>query len=213
MSRLIAAVLALGVTAAVALAVVLSTRGTHRASLEATRPPGTDRFCGQLPPQGFERPPNTAHTGPYVNARYGYAVTVPPGLTGYTSAAGAPRGFTVVLSRRPPALLRVDAAYDVFYDITANGVHLRDRFDVRLFDTLLQESAASYSLAGVAGGRYRMTVRCARTAQTFLFDSVIVVRDREIYRLDLQSVPQRVSADESLLEQMLRSWRWVAVRN
>jgi len=211
MSRLIAAALALGLTAAVALTVVLG--DARRGRLATTQPQGTDRYCGQLPPPGYDRPPNTAHTGPYLNTTYGYAVTVPAGLTGYTSAAGAPRGYTIVLSRRPPAVLRVDAAYDVFYDITANGVHLRDRFDVRLFDTLLQESSENVSLAGVAGGRYRMTVRCPLTAQIFLFDSVIAVRGREIYRLDLQSVPQRNSADERLLDEMLRSWRWVPVRH
>lgn len=212
MSRLIAAVLALGLTAAVALGVILETGGDRRGGAR-TPSPGTDPYCGQLPSQGFDRPPNIAHTGPYVNDTYGYGLTIPAGVTGYTAATAAQRGFGVVLSRQPPALLRVDAAYDVFYDITAQGVHLRDRFGVRVFDTLLQESSEDYSLAGVPGGRYRMTVRCPRGMQTYVFDSVIAVRGREIYRLDLQTVPQRYRADDAVLEQMLRSWRWLPVRH
>ncbi len=212
MSRLVAAVLALGVTAAVALAVMRGTSGILRRGTSVP-PPGADPYCGQLPSPGFDRPPNAAHSGRYVNDIYGYAVTIPAGLTGYTHATAAPRGFGILLSRQPPAFLRVDAAYDAFYDITAQGVHLRDRFSARLFDTLLQESGVPYSLDGVSGGRYRMTVRCPRSTQTYLFDSVIVVRDREIYRLDLQSVPQRYGADRGVLDTLLRSWSWVPLRH
>jgi hypothetical protein len=210
MNRLIAGALALGVTAAVVLAVMSGTDHTLRRGTGAPQRP--DPYCGELPLEGFDRLPNIAHSGRYVNDIYGYAVTIPAGLTGYTAATGAPRGFAILLSRQPPAVLRVDAAYDVFYDITAQGVHLRDRVGVRLFDTLLQENAGQYSLAGMNGGRYRMTVRCPRSTQTYLFDSVIVVRDREIYRLDLQSVPQRYAADQGVLDAMLRSWSWVPLR-
>jgi hypothetical protein len=212
MNRLIAAALALGVTAAVALA-TLSDTGHSRPKGSRSPPGRIDPYCGQLPPAGADRPPNIAHTGSYLNDTYGYAVTIPSGLTGYTDAHAAPRGFGLVLSRRPPAFLHVDAAYDVLYDITAAGVHLRDRFGVRLFDTLLQESSDAYSLAGVSGGRYRMTVRCAGNRQTYLFDSVIVVRNREIYRVDLQSVPQRYGADEAVMDAMLHTWRWIPVRH
>jgi hypothetical protein len=212
MNRLIAAALALGVTAAVALATLLDT-GRSLPTGSGSPAARIDPYCGQLPPAGADRPPNIGYAGSYLNRTYGYAVTIPSGLTGYNDAHAAPRGFGIVLSRQPPAFLHVDAAYDVLYDITAAGVHLRDRFGVRLFDTLLQESGEDYSLAGVSGGRYRMTVRCAANPQTYLFDSVIVVRDREIYRVDLQSVPQRYRADEDVMDAMLRTWRWVAVQH
>jgi hypothetical protein len=34
------------------------------------------------------------------------------------------------------------------------------------------------------------------------------MRNREIYRLNLQSVPERYAADAKVLNAMLRSWRW-----
>jgi len=55
-------------------------------------------------------------------------------------------------------------------------------------------------------------VRCAGSARIYRYDEVIVVRDREIYRLDLQSVPDRFAADDRVLEAMLRSFSWVPPR-
>ena len=170
------------------------------------------QYCGRVPPPGFELPPNRAYTGRYVNARYGYAVSIPPGFIGFSDAGGPQRGFGIVLSWTPRAYLRVDAAYDVFYDITADGVHRRDIGGVRLFDTLLSDRKMPSALDGFSGGRYLMRVRCADDPGVYVHDDVIVVRRREIYRVELQSVPSRYAADVQLLDAMLSSWSWVPVR-
>jgi hypothetical protein len=39
-----------------------------------------------------------------------------------------------------------------------------------------------------------------------------VLRNREIYRLDLQSTPERYGQDVRYLDAMLKSWRWEALR-
>ncbi len=212
--RMIAAALALGATAAALIVVDLSTRPpVLRASTRRGAPAvQANSYCAAMQGPGFDGRGAIAHTGRYVNATYGYAVTIPPGLTGYTAAAAAPRGFGIILSEQPSAFLRVDAGYDALYDITATGVHLRDTATARLFDKLLQDRSESYSLAGVQGGRYHMTVRCAGSGRIYVYDEVIVVRDREIYRLDLQSVPARLAADDRVLEAMLRSFSWVPLR-
>jgi hypothetical protein len=147
-----------------------------------------------------------AHTGRFSNPVYGYAVTIPTGLTGYAPAAGAIRGITIPLSGK--AWLRVDAAYDALYDITAAGVHTRDSVDVRLFDRLLSDQTESYNLAGVEGGRYRMQVVCRGNADPLVFEAIIAIRNREIYRLDLQTQMSRLSEDEGILDAMARSWSW-----
>jgi hypothetical protein len=105
----------------------------------------------------------------------------------------------------------VDAAYDVYYDITAAGVHRRDINAIRLHDLLVSDQASSYSLDHAAGGRYVTRVQCAGDARVYVHDDVIVMRNREIYRLDLQSVPERYAADVKALNAMLRSWRWQAI--
>jgi hypothetical protein len=46
----------------------------------------------------------------------------------------------------------------------------------------------------------------------YIHDDVIVMRRREIYRVDLQTVPERYSQDVKLLEGIVRSWRWVPVK-
>jgi hypothetical protein len=169
-------------------------------------------FCGTQPPAGFDQPPNHVHTGRYLNQLYGYSVDIPASLSAYAKPEGPERGFGIVLSWLPRAYLSVDAAYDVFYDITADGVHRRDLNAIRLHDLVLADQAASYSVAHAAGGRYVTRVQCAGDARVYIHDAVIVVRNREIYRLDLQSVPERYAGDVKVLDAMLRSWRWQGVQ-
>ena len=139
-------------------------------------------------------------------------MTIPQQLTAYTPAGGPARGFGIVLSWMPRAYLRVDAAYDVYYDITADGIHRRDLNAIRLHDDLLADQPASLNLDRTSGGRYLTRVQCAGDAHVYIHDDVIVVRNREIYRLDLQSLPERYASDVKVLDAMLRSWRWLAVR-
>ncbi len=169
-------------------------------------------FCGTQPPAGFDQPPNHRYTGRYLNQPYGYSVDIPAPLGAYAKSGGPERGFGLVLSWLPRAYLSVDAAYDVYYDITADGVHRRDLNAIRLHDLVLEDQATSYSIAHAAGGRYVTRVQCAGDAQVYIHDDVIVVRNREIYRLNLQSLPQRYARDVKVLEAIVRSWRWQGVQ-
>jgi hypothetical protein len=165
-------------------------------------------FCGKLPATDFEKPPHQAHTGSYLNPEYGYSVVIPKGLTGYVSAPGPERGFGVVLSWTPRAYLRVEAAYDAFFDITAQGVHRSDLTTIRLHDSVVDDQSSSFTLAKKEGARYLTRVRCGDDPQVFIHDQVIVMLNREIYRLDLQTVPERYTDDVNVLNQILQSWRW-----
>jgi hypothetical protein len=208
--RLVAAALALAVTAGIGFILLRGTREQRISGAAANAAVAqADPFCGPGLVAGLSLAPNPAHAGRYANPLYRYAVTVPAGLTGYTGVAAAPRGFTVPLGGAVAADLRVDAAYDALYDVTAAGVHTRDTMNVRLFDRLVSDHAEPASLDGAPGGRYRMQVMCPGSTQIHVFDDVIVMRNREIYRLELQTTPQRAPQDELLLEQMLASWRWL----
>jgi hypothetical protein len=164
--------------------------------------------CGKLPAPGFDAPPNLVRTGRYVNVQYGYSVLIPPQLRAYVSAQGPERGFGIVLSWSPRAFLRVDASYDAFFDITAQGVHRSDLSTIRLHDTVVHDQSSIVKLAQHEGGRYVTKVRCGSDPQVFIHDQVVVLLNREIYRLDLQSVPERYDDDVRVINAMLRSWRW-----
>ena len=166
-------------------------------------------FCGKFPAAGFDQPPNQPRSGHYVNAEYGYSLVIPPGLNGYVSAQGPERGFGIVLSWTPRAFLRVDAAYDAFFDITPQGVHRSDLTTIRLHDTVVEDQPASFTLAQKQGGRYLTRVRCGSDPQIFIHDQVIVMVNREIYRLDLQTVPERYDDDVRVINAMLQSWQWL----
>jgi hypothetical protein len=171
-----------------------------------------DDFCGLSVPQGFDSAPERTRSGRYVNAAYGYSVDVPAGLAGVVSAMGPERGFVIVLSQLPRAYLRVDAGYDAFYDINPAGVHRRDLNTIRLHDAVLADEAVAVSLAHESGGRFLMHLQCRGASDVVVHEAVIVVRGREIYRLDLQSTPERLAQDRRQLEAMIRSWRWEAIR-
>jgi hypothetical protein len=165
--------------------------------------------CGKFPAAGFDQPPNRLRSGHYVNAEYGYALVIPPKLNGYVNAQGPERGFGIVLSWTPRAFLRVDAAYDAFFDITPQGVHRSDLTTIRLHDTVVEDQSASFTLAQKEGGRYLTRVRCGSDPQIFIHDQVIVMVNREIYRLDLQTVPERYDDDVRVINAMLQSWQWL----
>lgn len=167
------------------------------------------QFCGDLPARGFDQAPNGAHSGRYVNRAYGYSVIIPKGFTAYTAAVGPERGFGMILSWAPRAIVQVDAGYDAFYDITAAGVHRRDLNTIRLHNRVLDDRVLAASLAHVAGGRYLTDVQCTSDPQRYRRDDVIVIRYREIYRINLQTVPARYASDVRLINAMLKSWRWV----
>jgi hypothetical protein len=168
-------------------------------------------YCGKIPQPGFDQPPNQQRAGRYLNAEYGYSVSIPPKLNGYVSAQGPERGFGIVLSWTPRAFLRVDAAYDAFFDITAGGVHRSDLVAIRLHDTVVDDQSSGVQLAHKEGARYLTRVRCGDDSQVFIHDRVIVMVNREIYRLDLQTVPERYGEDVKVLNAMLQSWRWEKV--
>src|ERR1035437_3769808 len=148
-----------------------------------------DDYCGGRPPPGFDQPLSRAHTGRYVNDTYGYSLTIPAGFTAFTSASGPERGFVIGLAGTPRVFLSVDASYDAFYDITASGVHRRDLNTIRLHDAVLSDKVADAVLAQTAGGRYLLRVQCRDVHAVIIHEEIIVLRNREIYRLDLQSTP------------------------
>jgi hypothetical protein len=169
-------------------------------------------YCGKDPTANFDRPVSTAQLGRYTNPTYGYSLTIPKGLTALTEASGPQRGFVVILSMTPRAVLRVDAYYDAFYDITAAGVHRRDLNAIRLHDALLSDQGVRTALAHNPGGRYLMHLQCRGDPAVLIHEEIIALRNREVYRLDLHSTPDRYANDVRSLNAMLKSWRWEAVR-
>jgi hypothetical protein len=170
------------------------------------------QFCGTQPAAGFDQAPSQLRRGRYVNAQYGYSTHIPAALSAYTLAPGPERGFSILLSWTPRAYLRVDASYDVLFDITAQGVHRSDLGAMRLHDTVIDDRASVASLAARPGMRYLSRVQCHGKPDVFIHDDVIVVLNREIYRLDLQTVSERYAADVRILNSLLRSWRWEKIR-
>ena len=214
--RLVVAGLALAATVATVLVAIYDFRGPSGVVAHVSDPARSGRgawllnpYCRNVPRPDFGQPPNVPLTGEFDDTPYGYAVTIPSGLTAYAGAEHPPQGFGIVLSWDPRAYLRVDAAYDVFYDITAEAVHRRDAGAVRLHDKLLADQTKPDMLGGELAERSRMQFQCPDDQQTYLHDDLIVMRNRVIYRLELQTVPSRYEQDAAILGAIQHSWRWV----
>jgi hypothetical protein len=171
-----------------------------------------EEFCARTPAAGFDRPPNPAYTGRYLNPTYGYGVRIPAPLVAHASVAGPERGFGIVLSWTPRAFLRVDASYDVFYDLTADGVHRSDLNAIRVHDALVADDAARAELDGVPGGHFRFQLLCLGDQTRYLIENILVIRRREVYRIQLQTTPERFERDHPVFEQLAHSWRWLPRR-
>jgi hypothetical protein len=167
-------------------------------------------YCGSVLPSVVVA--ERAHTGHYLNSTFGYSLALPAGLAAYGDGRAPERGFIIVLSQTPRATLSVDAAYDIFYDITAEGVHRRDINTIRLHDTLSGDQTLAGALAGTPGGRYSLQFQCRGESEALAHEEVIVVRNREIYRVDLQTTVQRYATDLGAFNAVLKSWRWVRPR-
>jgi hypothetical protein len=207
-NRLVAAAVALLVSAAIVIAIAVGT-GNRRPKGASQADAGSQSYCRHFAADTAVSAAAQALRGRYTNRLYGYAVTIPDQRVGYAPSSAPARDLVIPLAAKPSALLRVDAAYDALYDITAMGVHTRDRVNVALFDRLLSDDAQPFSLAGVSGGRYRMQLLCRADRQPLVLESIIVVRNREIYRLDLQTRPNRLREDETLLDATAGSWSWI----
>lgn len=186
------------------MAVVALAAALPRPLIAQTR----DDYCGSAPIPGVQRQVGSLPERRYVNRSYGYSLQLPANESIFVAPEGPERGFTLVLSTQPRALIRVDAAYDVFYDITPEGVHRRDVNTLRLHDTLLHEQDSATMLAGEPASRSSFRFTCRGSAEELVHEAVVAVRRREIYRLDLQTTPQRAEVDARLLSALVRSWRW-----
>jgi len=217
--RLAIAGVALALTAAIALFIVRGSGGTGPAAEDNLPDPAAsgrgaqllNPYCRNVPAPDFDRAPNRALVGQFDDAPYGYAVTIPSGLTAYAPPQQWMPGFGLVLSWEPRAYLQANASYDVFFDITAAAVHRRDVQGLRLHDRLLEEASTGDTLGGEPAERNRMRYQCPGDPQIYLHEGLIVVRNREIYRLELQTVPARYARDAALLNAMQRSWHWLPV--
>jgi hypothetical protein len=54
-----------------------------------------------------------------------------------------------------------------------------------------------------------MQILCPGDSNPYVLESITVVRNREIYRLDLQTRPNRLHQDDASLEAMAGSWSWI----
>lgn len=162
--------------------------------------------------RGIQRQSGTAVVGRYTNADYGYAVTIPKGMTAFRTPAPAPNhGFGMNLSKTPDSYLWVDASYDVLeYSGTlaewevasllgrgANNAIIRNQSTTSLGGLSAVHIIIDYDLKGVA-----MVSEIVNARRKPKGDGVGIV-----YSINLECAKERFDQDSKVVEALRRDWR------
>jgi len=148
--------------------------------------------------------------GRYRNLNYGFAMTIPKGLTGHDAPTPAPHhGFGVVLSWEPRVYIDFDGSYN------ANDLSLRET-EEKFLGYLRQDSASvqsvsskAFKLGPLLARRQVVYHTCAGHKDVFVDDQVIALsRDGSItYTAWLMTTTSRYEKDRKLFEKFLRTWK------
>ena len=167
--------------------------------------------CGNIPDRDFESKENSAFNGRYENRNYMYAVTIPNGLTGYSSPSPSPQhGFGIVLDWGAHAYIMFDSsANSLEYKSTKEALsdHLKWLSDegaeinsIKTKKTQLGKNTAT---------RTEIHYTCSKTKENRSQIIVFSIRENRSL-LDTASIDTttgRIKADLPIFEKMVSSWR------
>ncbi len=167
--------------------------------------------CGQFPDPSFEGPQNAAFKDRYENLIYMYAVTIPKGLTGYSSPPPSPQhGFGIVLSWEPRSYLFVDSSansLDYKHEKEALENHLRY---LKGEAGSIVSRKISRSLLGKAGAlRQEIHYKCPGSSEERVQIMVISLRTGGslVDMVELDTTATMMQRDLGVFDRIVKSWR------
>lgn len=171
----------------------------------------TQGTCGKFPAPGFGGPDMRPERGTVTNPNYYYAVTIPPGLTGFSSPAPSPyHGFGIVLSWEPRAYLRVDGSYNSSeYKSSREAARQYLKWEREAAGTMLAARCHTVHAGGCPATRLVCRYICADNVTRRVLHEVFFIRKKEgiIYEVGLDTTQSREKEDLVVFEQILSSWK------
>lgn len=166
--------------------------------------------CGNFPAPGFDAPEMRHFAGQYRNRNYGFALTIPKGITGHDAPAPAPHhGLGVVLSWEPRAYIEFDGSYNAL-ELSLRETEVKNLEYLREDSESIQSVSSKLSRLGPLHARRQVVYHnCKGHADTFVDDYIVALsRDGKIaYTARLMTTASRYGQDRKLFEEFLRTWK------
>jgi hypothetical protein len=167
----------------------------------------------ELVPKSLLQEPRSEWKGHYVNEPYTYSLEIPEGLTGYAEVPPAPlHGFGIPLGEAPQSYLYVGGeanAYDYEVSVDAALAHLRYmRQDNKAVESATISQARLGRLPAVS---LTINYTCPGSSTRYVRSSVFALSPRKgwLYEVTLYSVAKHYDRDRKVLNQILRSWKYI----
>lgn len=168
--------------------------------------------CGRSPAIDFRESGNPKFHRKYSNPTFGYRIRLPRRVT----ACGEPRpqpahGVGIILSRKPPSYLFVDASYDAA--LLRDAVAAADRTEDYLRNDSISIRRLSRNWMRVGSLRaLRLRLEHTCTAGTFITDEMILLKRGIVYTLSLTAPKSRYRKDRQVLESIAGSFELIRMR-
>jgi hypothetical protein len=171
--------------------------------------------CGNFPAPGFDGPAMRHFSGDYRNPNYGFAVTIPKGLTGHDAPAPAPHhGFGVVLSWEPRVYIDFDGSYNVM-DLSLRDTERKNLGYLRQnSESVRSVSSNAFKLGSLQARRQVVQHTCQGHKEIYVDNQIIALsKDGKItYTAWLMTTSSRYEQDLKLFDDILRTWKLSSVK-
>ncbi len=167
--------------------------------------------CRGVPPPGFDVPSMASFRGEYTNSVYEYSVTIPAGLTGYSSPPPSPaHGFGVSLGAKKEGYLWVDGSWNSLefesseMAAQAVGDYLKKRGAI-----ISESKVGPWKLGEFLASRVIVRYSCPGSGGLFVRDEVVALSTSKskIWELGIDTPLVSYEQDCRILEAILKSWR------
>jgi hypothetical protein len=170
---------------------------------------GNSSKCRNFPPPMFKDASNSKFEGHYRNCNYAYSVTVPHGLTGYSSPPPNPQhGFGILLSKKPSVYLWVDgSANSLGWQSLDEAMQARIDGIKGLSTKIIETKKANTTLGGLPAVRFTVKYQCSNTVLTEDYFIAMDAKKQIVYEIPLAAPETKYGEFKMILEKIADSWR------
>lgn len=166
-------------------------------------------YCGNFPERGFGGSNDLANKGIYRNYEYGFNVSIPHGLVGYSAPLPLPdHGVGILLSWEPRSYIYVGADHNSF-DYGALGDAKRDRLTwiTDASATLISVQDLPPILEKIKSVRFVVRHTCPDLNGIYVDDYILAFRSDKsvLYTVSLLTTEDSYSPDKLIFEKIARS--------
>ena len=179
--------------------------------LAATLTSGQSDECSAVP-RALLQEPRVPFDETYTNKTWGFAVSIPRGMTAYSQSSPPYHGVWFVLGDPPHGSIVMSGEANSLEFKTPRAAALDQSRMLREEVKQVKSSSISTTrLAGLPAARVETTYRCKGDPQTYLEVHVLVIRSRQdpVYDIVLVTTVDHAREDRAVFDRVLRNWQFI----